>query len=74
VAVGAVRKMGARRVLAINLKGGLNDTGPRHVFDVMAELQYRVERSAGVWRGASDLVRWPDVKGLRMTTLSALRT
>ncbi len=59
-----VRKMGARRVLAINLKGGLNGTGPRHVFDVIGQsFSIALERSAGVWRGASDLVVEPDVKG-----------
>lgn len=59
-----LRKMGARRVLAINLKSGLNGTGPRHVFDVIGQsFSIALEHSAGVWRGASDLVVEPDVKG-----------
>ena len=59
-----VRKMGARRVLAINLKGGLNGTGPRHIFDVIGQsFSIALEHSAGVWRRASDLVVEPDVKG-----------
>jgi NTE family protein len=59
-----LRKMGARRVISIHLKSGLNTTGPRHLFDVIGQsLSIAVDRSSGVWKGASDLVVEPDVKG-----------
>ena len=59
-----VREMGARRVLSIYLKGGLNRTGPRHVFDVIGQsFSIALEHSAKVWRRASDLVVEPDVTG-----------
>jgi NTE family protein len=58
-----LRKMGARHVLSIHLKSGLNAAGPRHLFDVIGQsLSIAVDRSAGVWKGASDLVVEPDVK------------
>src|SRR5450432_441154 len=59
-----VREMGARRVLSIHLKGGLNRSGPRHVFDVIGQsFSIALEHSAKVWRRASDLVVEPDVTG-----------
>lgn len=59
-----LRMMGARRVLSIHLKGGLNRTGPRHVFDVIGQsFSIALEHNARVWRGASDLVVEPDVTG-----------
>jgi NTE family protein len=59
-----LREMGARRVLSINLKGGLSRTGPRHVFDVIGQsFSIALEQSAKVWRRASDLVVEPDVTG-----------
>jgi NTE family protein len=59
-----LREMGARRVLSISLKGSLNGTGPRHVFDVIGQsFSIALERSSGIWRGASDLVVEPDMTG-----------
>lgn len=59
-----LRMMGARRVLSIHLKGGLNRTGPRHVFDVIGQsFSIALEHNARIWRGASDLVVEPDVTG-----------
>lgn len=59
-----LRAMGARRVLSINLKGGLNRNGPRHLFDVIGQsFSIALEHSARVWRRASDLVVEPDVTG-----------
>ena len=56
-----LRAMGARRVLAISLKGGTNGAKPRHIFDVIGQsLNIALEHSAGIWRGASDLVVEPD--------------
>jgi NTE family protein len=61
-----VRMMGARRVLSINLKGSLNRTGPRHVFDVIGQsFSIAMEHNARIWRGASDLVVEPDVTGFQ---------
>jgi NTE family protein len=58
-----LRKMGARRVLSIHLKSGLNATGPRHLFDIIGQsFSIAIDRGAGVWKGASDLVVEPDVK------------
>ncbi len=60
----SLREMGARRVLSISLKGGLNGTGPRHVFDVIGQsFSIALERSSEIWRGASDLVVEPDMTG-----------
>ena len=59
-----LRAMGAQRVLSIHLKGGLNPSGPRHVFDVIGQsFSIALEHSAKVWRRASDLVVEPDVTG-----------
>jgi NTE family protein len=59
-----LREMGARRVLSISLKGGLNASGPRHVFDVIGQsFSIALEHTSRVWRGASDLVVEPDVSG-----------
>jgi NTE family protein len=66
-----VREMGARRVLSINLKGGLSRTGPRHVFDVIGQsFSIALEHSAKVWRRASDLVVEPDVTGFEYDDFS----
>lgn len=55
--------MGAKRVLAVQLKGRwTNGNAPRHLFDVIGQcFAIAQEMSAGHWREAADLVIEPDV-------------
>jgi NTE family protein len=62
-----LRDMGARRVLAVHLKGhwaGVD--GPRHLFDVIGQcFSIAQENNCGMWNRAADLVIEPDVKGVK---------
>jgi NTE family protein len=57
--------MGAKRVLAVQLKGRwTNGNAPRHLFDVIGQcFAIAQEMSADHWREAADLVVEPDVSG-----------
>lgn len=56
--------MGARRVLAVHLKGRWNGNAPRHLFDVIGQcFAIAQDMSASHWREASDLTIEPNVSG-----------
>jgi NTE family protein len=58
-------EMGAKRVLAVHLKGRWsNGTAPRHLFDVIGQcFAIAQDMSAAHWKGAADLIVEPDVNG-----------
>jgi NTE family protein len=58
-------EMGAKRVLAVHLKGRwTNGEAPRHLFDVIGQcFAIAQEMSASHWKEAADLVIEPDVNG-----------
>lgn len=60
-----LRKMGAERVLAVQLKGQWSKTtAPRHLFDVIGQSFAIAQDMMGpVWRNAADIVIEPDVAG-----------
>jgi NTE family protein len=60
-----LRAMGAKRVLAVHLKGTWTTGGPpRHLFDVIGQsFAIAQDAMASVWRSAADLVVEPDVAG-----------
>ena len=60
-----LRKMGAERVLAVQLKGRWQrPDGPRHVFDVIGQcFAIAQDLNCESWKGAADLVIEPDVAG-----------
>ena len=60
-----LRKMGARRVLAVHLKGRWStNQAPRHLFDVIGQSFAIAQDGASQrWRKAADLVIEPDVAG-----------
>jgi NTE family protein len=60
-----LRKMGADRVLAVQLKGRWQrPDGPRHVFDVIGQcFAIAQDLNCESWKGAADLVVEPDVAG-----------
>ena len=59
-----VRAMGASHVLAIHLRTGAQSTGPQTMFDVIGRsFNFALDRSAGTWKAASDLVVEPDMTG-----------
>jgi len=63
-----LRHMGAKRVLAIHLKGRWSngEAGPRHLFDVIGQcFAIAQEMNCGVWKAASDLVIEPDTNGYK---------
>ena len=62
-----LRRMGARHVLAVHLKGRwTNGDGPRHLFDVIGQcFAIAQELNSRPWRAASDLVIEPDVNGFK---------
>jgi NTE family protein len=62
-----LREMGARRVLAVHLKGQWCSQGaPRHLFDVIGQsFAIAQDRMSDGWRGAADLVIEPDVAGFQ---------
>lgn len=57
-----VRAMGVSHVLAIHLRTGAQSTGPQTMFDVIGRsFNFALDRSAGTWKAASDLVVEPDM-------------
>ncbi len=60
-----LREMGAKRVLAVQLKGQWSKTTvPRHLFDVIGQSFAIAQDMMGtVWRSAADVVIEPDVAG-----------
>jgi NTE family protein len=58
-----LRQMGARRVLAVNLRGRwTNGDGPRHVFEVIGQcFAIAQEMNSDRWKAQADLVIEPDV-------------
>lgn len=60
-----LREMGARRVLAVHLKGQWSRNGaPRHLFDVIGQsFAIAQDRMSDTWRPSADLVIEPDVAG-----------
>jgi len=62
-----LRRMGARRVLAVHLKGRwTNGDGPRHLFDVIGQcFAIAQEMNSTQWKRAADLVIEPDVNGYK---------
>jgi NTE family protein len=58
-------EMGAKRVLAVHLKGRWsNGTAPRHLFDVIGQcFAIAQDMCASHWKEAADLVVEPDVSG-----------
>ena len=60
-----LREMGAKRVLAVHLKGQWSKDGvPRHLFDVIGQsFAIAQDQMSHLWRGAADLVVEPDVAG-----------
>lgn len=57
-----VRAMGVSHVLAIHLRTGTQSTGPQTMFDVIGRsFNFALDRSAGTWKAASDLVVEPDM-------------
>ena len=58
-------EMGAKRVLAVHLKGRWsNGTAPRHLFDVIGQcFAIAQDMCASHWKEAADLVVEPDVNG-----------
>jgi NTE family protein len=62
-----LRRMGARRVLAVHLKGRwTNGDGPRHLFDVIGQcFAIAQEMNSSQWKRAADLVIEPDVNGYK---------
>jgi NTE family protein len=63
-----LREMGAKRVLAVHLKGTWTNpgAGPRHLFDVIGQcFAIAQEMNCGVWKAGADLVIDPDVNGFK---------
>jgi NTE family protein len=62
-----LRQMGAKRVLAVHLKGRwTNGEGPRHLFDVIGQcFSIAQEMNCHIWKQAADLVIEPDVNGYK---------
>jgi NTE family protein len=62
-----LRDMGARRVLAVHLKGHwAGAEGPRHLFDVVGQcFSIAQENNCSLWNRAADLVIEPDVRGIK---------
>jgi len=62
-----LREMGARRVIAVHLKGNWSRTnGPRHLLDVIGQcFEIAQEMNSALWRPAVDLVIDPDVNGYK---------
>jgi NTE family protein len=60
-----LREMGAKRVLAVHLKGQWNKNGaPRHLFDVIGQsFAIAQDQMSHLWRGPANLVVEPDVAG-----------
>ena len=60
-----VLDMGAKRVVAVHLKGRWSSgTAPRHLFDVIGQcFAIAQDMSSGHWREAADLIIEPDVNG-----------
>jgi predicted acylesterase/phospholipase RssA len=60
-----LREMGAKRVLAVQLKGQWSKTTvPRHLFDVIGQsFAIAQDMMSAVWRSAADVVIEPDVAG-----------
>jgi NTE family protein len=60
-----LREMGAKRVLAVHLKGQWSKDGaPRHLFDVIGQsFAIAQDQMSHLWRGAADVVVEPDVAG-----------
>jgi NTE family protein len=58
-------EMGAKRVLAVHLKGRWsNGTTPRHLFDVIGQcFAIAQDMCASHWKEAADLIIEPDVNG-----------
>ena len=57
-----LRTMGVSHVLAIHLKTGALSAGPQTMFDVIGRsFNFVLDRSAGTWKAASDLVVEPDM-------------
>jgi NTE family protein len=58
-------EMGARRVLAVHLKGRwCNGTAPRHLFDVIGQcFAIAQDMCSSQWKEAADLILEPDVNG-----------
>jgi NTE family protein len=63
-----LREMGAKKVLAVHLRGTWTngDLGPRHLFDVIGQcFAIAQEMNCNVWKAAADLVIDPDVNGFK---------
>jgi NTE family protein len=63
-----LREMGAKKILAVHLKGTWTngDAGPRHLFDVIGQcFAISQEMNCGVWKAAADLIIDPDVNGFK---------
>jgi NTE family protein len=63
-----LRQMGAKRVLAVQLKSTWtqSDSGPRHLFEVIGQcFSIAQEMNSGIWKQAADLVVEPDVTGYK---------
>jgi NTE family protein len=62
-----LRQMGAKRVLAVHLKGTwTNGEGPRHLFDVIGQcFAIAQQMNCSLWRQAADLVIEPNVTGYK---------
>jgi NTE family protein len=60
-----LREMGAKRVLAVHLKGQWNKNGaPRHLFDVIGQsFAIAQDQMSHLWRGPANLIVEPDVAG-----------
>lgn len=63
-----LRQMGAKRVLAVQLKSSWtqSEAGPRHLFEVIGQcFSIAQEMNSGIWKQAADLVVEPDVTGYK---------
>ena len=62
-----LREMGAKRVIAVHLKGNWTRTnGPRHFLDVIGQcFDIAQEMNCSLWKPAADLVIEPDVNGYK---------
>jgi len=67
VPVRPLREMGAKRIVAVHLKGNWTRTnGPRHLLDVIGQcFEIAQEMNCSLWKPAADLVIEPDVNGYK---------
>jgi len=62
-----LREMGAKRIIAVHLKGNWARTnGPRHLLDVVGQcFEIAQEMNCSLWKPAADLVIEPNVNGYK---------